>query len=373
MNDLFTRSIEIIKANQTPGGAYLASPNFAQYHYCWFRDGAYTAYAMDLAGEHESAFRFYDWAANIIAGRASQVERAVEAALAGRVPAPDDILHTRYTVEGGMSDEEWPNFQLDGFGTLLWGMSRHLALTGRSLANTPTGWRDAVVLLVRYLGALWTMPCYDCWEEFSDKIHTYTLAALYGGLEAADGMLSGLVLDPMYGSSISAYAFAASDSAMLIKLFVLRNCVDQGTLCKFVGNNAVDGNLINVSTPYNLLGPHDPVMAATADRVEAELRREGDGVHRYGEDSYYGGGEWLLLTAYLGWHYVERGEKERARELLSWIERQAHGDGALPEQVACHLNYPDMLPVWEERWGKIATPLLWSHAAYITLFAHLQG
>ena len=28
---------------------------------------------------------------------------------------------------------------------------------------------------------------------------------------------------------------------------------------------------------------------------------------------------------------------------------------------------PSMLPVWEERWGPVATPLLWSHAAYLIL------
>lgn len=132
-NDLFSRSIEIIKANQAAGGAYMASPNFEQYHYCWFRDGAYIAYALDLAGEHDSPARFYDWAAGNIAGRASQVGRAVATAAQGQVPAPDDILHTRYTMDGAVSSDDWPNFQLDGFGTLLWGMSRHLDLMGALL------------------------------------------------------------------------------------------------------------------------------------------------------------------------------------------------------------------------------------------------
>src|SRR3954451_4105923 len=106
MNDLFSRSIEIIKANQTHEGAYIAGPGFSQYsRYCWFRDGTYTAYAMDLAGEHDSAFRFYDWAAGMIAAHASQVERAVAAARGGDTPPPDAILHTRYAVDGGTGDD----------------------------------------------------------------------------------------------------------------------------------------------------------------------------------------------------------------------------------------------------------------------------
>nr|MBI2904378.1 glycoside hydrolase [Chloroflexota bacterium] len=46
MTDLYRQSIEIILRNQTASGAYLASPNFPTYHYCWFRDGSFIAYAM---------------------------------------------------------------------------------------------------------------------------------------------------------------------------------------------------------------------------------------------------------------------------------------------------------------------------------------
>jgi len=39
----------------------------------------------------------------------------------------------------------------------------------------------------------------------------------------------------------------------------------------------------------------------------------------------------------------------------------------LPEQVAENLNAPSYYPTWVERWGEIASPLLWSHAKYIIL------
>ena len=76
----------------------------------------------------------------------------------------------------------------------------------------------------------------------------------------------------------------------------LDRCVAGGSLNKFVGNRAVDGSLIHVATPYRLLDPGDPLMRATIARIESELRRDGGGVHRYADDSYYGGGEWLLHT-----------------------------------------------------------------------------
>lgn len=353
VSDLHTPDVELILANQAPGGAYVASPTFAEYRYCWFRDGAYTAYSMDLLGEHESASRFYNWATQMVAERSEQINRAIAAVAGGGVPRPEDLLHTRYTLDGRVGGGDWPNFQLDGFGTLLWGLSEHLALSRGSLSDTSRG---AVESLARYLGALWRLPCYDCWEEFGDKVHTATLAALYGGLNAAALLL---------GDD------APARTAAEIKEFVLNRCVVDGSLSKFVGNPAVDASLLHVATPYRLLTPDDPLMRATVGRIESELRQDGDGVHRYAEDSYYGGGEWVLLTAYLGWYYVECGKLNEARRLLGWVEGHARTDGMLPEQVPEHLNHPAMLPVWEEHWGPIASPLLWSHAAYITLSSHL--
>jgi GH15 family glucan-1,4-alpha-glucosidase len=350
--DLVARSLSLVREYQSPNGAYVAGPTFAVYNYCWFRDGAYIAYAMDLAGEHESAARFYGWAVSAILKRIEPAERAIATALAGNAPAAADLLHTRYALDGASGGDDWPNFQLDGFGTLLWGLAEHLRQSNRPL---PAEWRPAVDLVARYLSALWLCPCYDCWEEFGEEIHTATLAACFGGLTAAASLLE-------------AERFATTAAA--IRVYVRTNCVADGCLTKFVGNPAVDASLIQVATPHRLLAPDDPIMRRTADRIAAELLR--GGVHRYAADSYYGGGEWILLTAYLGWYYVESGESERARPLLEWIERQADSAGNLPEQVPANLNYPEMLPVWIERWGESASPLLWSHAAYLTIATYLS-
>ncbi|MGH2534378.1 MAG: glycoside hydrolase family 15 protein [Thermomicrobiales bacterium] len=352
MVDNYQSGIDLIRANQASNGAYVASPTFPTYRYSWFRDGTYIAYAMDLVGERASARRFYDWALGTVAARAEQTKQAIAAAAHGAPPS-ELLLHTRYTLDGSVGEEEWPNFQLDGFGTLLWGASEHLAIGNGAL---PDAWRGPVELVARYLTALWRHPCYDCWEEFGDRIHTSTLAALYGGLCAASRLLDD---------------DAPKQAAEAIRRFVLAECVADGRLCKSVGNAAVDANLVHVATPYRLLTPDDPIMRGTVDRIEADLRRDG-GVRRYADDSYYGGGEWVLLTAYLGWHYVDRGEPERAAPLVAWIEGQADADGHLPEQVAVNLNHPHMLPVWNDQWGASACPLLWSHAAYLTLVEHLR-
>ena len=106
-------------------------------------------------------------------------------------------------------------------------------------------------------------------------------------------------------------------------------------------------------------------------RIEADLAR-GGGLHRYAADTYYGGGEWVLLTAWLGWYYAELGEAAKARAALRWVEAQADSHGQLPEQVPTNLIDLDYLQPWRERWGEIANPLLWSHAQYLIAAAKLS-
>ena len=357
MTDLFHHSIEVILANQTPSGAYIASPNFPAYRYSWFRDGAFIAHAMDLAGEHDSARRFHDWAARTISRHAPRAHRAIEKARRGEPPG-EDYLHTRYTLNGDEGSDDWPNFQLDGFGTWLWALAEH----AKSQIPNPKSqmvmhWQQAVDLTARYLAALWHFPCFDPWEEHPDKVHPYTLAAIYAGLQAT-GELTG-----------NAGWLATADE---IRRFVLEHGVRGGHLVKYVGSEATDASLVGVATPYRLLSPDDPIMRATVARIEADLRHQGGGVHRYAADTYYGGGEWVLLAAWLGWYYVEVGEHARARELLAWVESQANGEGNLPEQVPQTLNDPRMIQPWVERWGRIACPLLWSHAMYLILLRALR-
>jgi len=348
MSDLYHRSIEIILNNQHPSGAYIASPNFKNYGYCWFRDGAFIAYAMDLVGENNSAARFHSWAADVINSRARLVQRAVKIAHQGKELRENEILHTRYALDGSdVIEEEWPNFQLDGLGVWLWELAQHQDLNDGDL---PPDWYEAAGLVADYLTALWARPCYDCWEEFSDKVHTHTLAAIYGGLQAHE-RLSGVD-----------HKLTREE----IKSFLMQRAIFQGVFIKYVGSTKVDSSLLGLVTPYRLLQPDDSLMRATVERICNDLLEDG-GLHRYRDDTYYGGGEWVLLSAWLGWYYAEIGEFEKAKELIKWVEAQSDEGGNLPEQVSVNLNDPNYFESWRDRWGEIAQPLLWSHAMYLIL------
>jgi GH15 family glucan-1,4-alpha-glucosidase len=347
--DLLQRSIEIILDHQSESGAYIACPNFPVYHYCWFRDASYVAHAMDLAGQSASAARYHAWAARTILDHRPAVRRGLDKLRRSQPLEPGDYIHTRYHLDGAVeTDGAWPNFQLDGIGTWLWALSEHLRLSAAPLSDLQ---RQAVDLCVDYLVALWDRPCYDCWEERPDCLHAYTLSALYQGL-----------------TRFAVGRAGVTQVSEQIRRAIQTRATRNGHLIKDLdGADEVDGNLIALAVPNQVYAPDDPVMRATIARIESDLRRDDGGVHRFVADTYYGGGEWVLLTAWLGWYYARAGDVDRARRLLAWIEARADAQGGLPEQVAAHLNRPAYLDDWRRRWGESAHPLLWSHAAYISL------
>lgn len=339
------RSFKIIRDGQTKEGAYLAAPTFPTYRYSWFRDGSFIADAMDLNGLHDSAAAFHQWVVTVL-----EVELASVARTGG-------VLHTRYLPDGTHGSEEWPNFQLDGFGTWLWAYAKHATRVGyaphpRALAVV----RD----LADHLVERWARPNFDCWEEHQTEVHPSTLGALYAGFTAAAELLG----DRFYGGVAAA-----------VRAYLLEHGVTVGDdgayFSKHVGSDAVDANLLWLAVPYGVVDVTDPVFRATVAKVRRDLQDPGGGIHRYARDTYYGGGSWLLLTADLAQVHVALGERAEAERLLAWIEAHADPNGDIPEQVGTHVNDPSYVEQWVRTWGTSAKPLLWSHAAYLRLLAAL--
>jgi GH15 family glucan-1,4-alpha-glucosidase len=349
-------SLAVIRAGQAASGAYVASPNFLVYRYCWLRDGAFIADAMSRAGEIASAEAFFGWCAGVLVERRPQVEKLLALRAAGEPIPTFDFLHTRYTLEGRESDAEWENFQLDGYGAWLWALDEHRKRHGRSIEPFVAG----AALSAAYVAVFWTHPSYDWWEENPEHRHTSTLAAMAAGLRAVAGW-------PEIEQRLQA---SARDTAGDIELAIRSDAEMRGCCGKWLGSDEVDASLLAVATPFAVVAADDPVMVATVDAIEAELVHAG-GVHRYALDTYYGGGEWLLLAALLGWHRARSGRTAEALAELEWVARHATPEGDLPEQVNDHLLAPETERMWLERWGPVATPLLWSHAMYLTLAIEL--
>lgn len=356
-------SKQIILWNQHPAGAYVASPLFVHYAYGWLRDGTFIAYAMDVSGEHDSAEAFYGWVDGVLSRKHDQVQALIAKKEADQWIDRGEFLNTRFHLDGRDDDAPWGHFQLDGYGAWLWGLAEHVKRTGRR--ELLERFRGSIELTVRYITAFWPWPNFDCWEEYPDFVHPSSLACLYGGLQAF-GELEGR----------QELLHTSAD----IKRFLLENCVYDGRFVKSVVHRdgrwqaalpGVDANLLWLTVPFAVLQPDEEPMKATLARIGDELYADG-GIHRYSDDTYYGGGAWLLLTAWYGWVLAEMGEFAGAKRCLTWIEEHADSLGRMPEQVPVALHLDSAYNDWMSRLGHPAVPLLWSHAMHLVLSDKLE-
>jgi GH15 family glucan-1,4-alpha-glucosidase len=231
-----------------------------------------------------------------------------------------DRLDARYTLAGEDDTTEWPHLQHDGWGLWLWALREH----GRRHERSLEAWGGAAGVVRPYLERVWLEPCTDWWEE-RVGVHATTLACIAAGLESERVAAAGL-----------ARAGERLDASLL--LLVVLGLADTSLL----------------------------------DAVEGDLGSPDGGVHRHREDTYYGGGEWLLLTAFHGWALKTVGAVDEARGKLEWVVRHATREGHLPEQSQDHLLHPETWDEWVVKWGPPPSPLLWSHAMFLTL-AHELG
>ena len=348
MKEFLAASTQAMLANQQPSGAYVASPDFDQYHYCWLRDGSFIAHALDRLGEFSSADRFHRWCASSIDRIAPLMEAATAAAVRGDNVDPAKMPPARFSLDGLVVQDEWPNFQIDGYGTWLWSLEQHLGRAGRGL---PVEYEPAVRRTAGYLAAIGTRPCFDVWEEHGDAVHTATLGSVFAGLTAAASLLALPALD---------------ERAEEIRAVILDGAERHGRFAKSNRHPDVDGSLLWLSRPFGIVDAFNPLFEATVAAIAAALDL-GGGIRRYATDTYYGGGAWPVLTASLGWHYLEVGDLSGANARLRWIIDRFDPERHLGEQFAGARRDPPKYAEWVKRWGPPAEDLLWSHAMFVVL------
>ena len=355
---LANSSVELILQLQDSTGAYPASPSFSAYAgYSWFRDGAFIADGMSAAGEIESASRFFDWCSQILISREEQIERIVARAVAGD-PVPDsEMLATRFTFAGEEGTDEWWDFQLDGYGTWVWAVAEHASRHGLDLER----WSRSISLSIDYLLSSWQRPCFDWWEENSEHVHVSTLGCIAAGLRAVAD--AGVFDESRVGQMRS--------TLDEIVATIEQRGLTEGHLAKWLGSSEVDASLAATIAPLGVFAASEVIGTRTVDAIASQLTIDG-GTHRYLADDFFGGGQWPLLSCFLGLAYAADGDRHRALALLSWAASTASAEGTLPEQVDGHLLDPTMTQEWIERWGTVAQPLLWSHAMYIRLAVELE-
>ncbi|MCI4358260.1 MAG: glycoside hydrolase family 15 protein [Thermoplasmata archaeon] len=340
---LVRSSVLVLKHCSGTNGSIIASPDSRSlaiggdsYNYCWWRDGGYVSMAMDDSGMGEYADRFLHFALQCQSPDGAFVHRHFPDGEIGSTWHPPPFVQVDQTAS--VVAAAWHHLERgadpDTF-LELWPMVKRAA-------NFLTDFRDEATGL--------SAASFDLWEE-RFGVHAYSSAAVAHALEGAARIAETL------GKDYPRWRIASQE----IRRGVLEHLWDP-KLGRFIRSLAprderIDASLL-LALDLNLLPHDDPRFRSTVDAVTERLwSKEVGGLARYEDDGYYGHeNPWIVCTLWLSAAHLRMGNRTRGRELIDWVVQHTPASGLLPEQVDARTGEP-----------KSATPLTWSHAAFLEL------
>jgi len=376
VTELYKRSLLILRTNIDSSGAIVAAndsdiQHFSRdtYSYMWPRDGALTAYALDMAGYLGLTRGFFEFCRDIV-GQGKE--------------SGGYFLH-KYNPNGSLgsswhpwvsdSEKQLP-IQEDGTGLVLWALWFHFDKF-RDIEFGINHYENMVTRCGDFLASYRSpetglpFPSYDLWEE-KWGIHTFTLSAVYAGLKAAENFARFFGED----DRASYYQKAAEEIRAGMKKYLYssqQNRFLKSILPKSDGTFGVDPTLdASIYAPFyfGVFEPKDERVVATMEAIKQRLWVNTDvgGIARYEGDSYHRvretpagvpGNPWFICTLWLAQWTIAKAESlkelQEAVPILEWVTSRALPSGVLAEQVHPLTNQP--LSV---------SPLTWSHAAFVT-------
>jgi len=404
--DLFRRSLLLVRTQIDDTGSIIAANDsdimqFSRdtYSYMWPRDGALVAHAMDSAGYPEVSRRFYY--------------------LCSQLLGEDGYFLHKYNPDGSPASSWHPwvvagrtqlPIQEDETALVLHALWHHY-FRYRDIEFCRPLWmrliRPAADFLARFRdpATALPLPSYDLWEE-RWGIHAFTVAAVYGGLTAAQNFavcfgdrrradaygdaaaqLREAFQRHMWSDEHDRYLrrIEPTDTERIGRLieeatgrggFRVPKVKDDPTPIDFYRDSDIDSSVFGIYR-FGLLDAADGRVAQTMQAVADRLwiKTPVGGVARYENDTYHQvtdntrdvpGNPWFICTLWLAdWQIAKAGSEQELREALpifEWVANHALPSGALAEQVHPQTNAP--LSV---------SPLTWSHATFVgTVVAYLE-
>lgn len=386
LGSLFKRSLLTIRTQTDNGGAITAANDtdyfsFARdtYSYMWPRDGAFVAYALDQAGHQDMSRRFFRFCHRIFQ------EGYDPDPLAGADRKA--FFYHKYTPSGavGSSWHSWITkegtpvlpIQEDETALILWALWNHYQQY-RDIEFVHSMYEDMIKPAANFLCFYrdpevgLPLPSYDLWEE-RFGVHTFTVAAVYAGLQAAANFAV------LFGDAAGSVQYR--NTARQIRSAALEHlwCKEKMHFYRQIAIHPKRGEISGDDTLgsstfamffFELLPPDDPRIVAnmTAIRDHLWVKTAIGGVARYQNDSYHQissstdvipGNPWIICTMWLAQWYIamaqSQADLEPALRLMEWVVDAALPSGLLPEQ----LN-----PLTGE--AVSVAPLTWSHATYVS-------
>ena len=365
---LFKRSLMNMRAAVDVEGGIVASVDsdmlqygYDTYAYVWPRDSAYSAIALDAAGDKNVAQRFFEFCSDVISHEGYYLHKFW----------PDKSFGSSWHpwIKDGVP--QLP-IQEDETALVVYALYEHYkkshdiefiesvfnALVEKS-ADFMIKYRDAETRLPQ--------PSYDLWER-KRGISTFTSSAVYGALIAA------AELSKILGKEKHENRYRTA--ALEVKEAILKYLWDEKNSMFVNMLNRVDGKIVadttlDVSSVYgvfsfDILPANDERLKRAWDKTVRELSQgiSIGGIARFQDDDYFRvpgpstGNPWFITTLWYAEYLIaiakNNHDLDRVREIFNWVVRHAQTSGVLSEQL--HPQTGEQI---------CAAPLTWAHGAYV--------
>jgi GH15 family glucan-1,4-alpha-glucosidase len=373
---LFKKSLFNIRAHTDNRGAIIASGDSDMlqngrdtYSYMWPRDGAFSAIALDMAGDTNVTRRFFEFCNNVVTGEGYFMHKY----------RPDESLGSSWHPWIRNGEAQLP-IQEDETALVIYSLWKHYA-TAKDLEFVEKIYNSLIKksadFMVEYRDKKTGLPkpSYDLWEE-KFGTSTFSSATVYGALMAAANFAN------ILGKEKSEKRY--KDAAEEIKKGILEHLYDDkdGIFYKminfkdeeFVYDRTLDMSSIYGIFAFGILEAGDERMEKAINKVKDRLvcKTSIQGVARYEGDLFQRrgvnipGNPWFITTLWFAQYYIAKAEKisdfDEVKRWIDWTVDNSIASGVLSEQLDPHTG--EQLS---------AAPLTWSHAEFvITIIKYLD-
>lgn len=373
---LFKRSLLYVRAHVDVGGGIIAScdsdmlqTGLDTYSYVWPRDAAYTAIALDSAGDTNVAKRFFEFCRDTLAPEGYFMHKYL----------PDKSLGSSWHPWIKDGKTQLP-IQEDETALVLWALKQHYTQS-RDLEFLEDMFNPLVEKAANFLLAYreddtkLPQPSYDIWER-KRGTSTFTSSAVFGALSAA-AELSHLLGKASHEESYRAAAEEVREGILKylwddgLGMFAKMMIKDESGV---TFDRSVDMSSVFGVFSFGVLQADDPRLDRAFSNTVRTLSYgiASGGFARFENDDYSHvsgpsvGNPWVITTLWYAQYLTARAKSDtdlaRVRDIFSWVAKHAQLSGVLSEQ----LNP-------QSGWQVGAAPLTWSHSEYVSaVLAYLE-
>ncbi|MEM0199804.1 MAG: glycoside hydrolase family 15 protein, partial [Saccharolobus sp.] len=263
---IYQVSLLTIKNHMDLNGSIIASSDFSfvkvygdSYQYCWPRDAAIAAHALDIAGYKELAIRHFNFISELLSSEGFLYHKY----------SPNKTLASSWHPWIYKGKKIYP-IQEDETALELWAIASHyerysdideISYLYKKFV------KPALKFIMSYMEEGLPKPSFDLWEE-RYGIHIYTISTIYGALTKGSKLAKDM------GDEILSEDLL--DTASLMKEITLKRMTYNGRFIRRIdeeGNQdlTIDASLYSPAF-FGLISPEDPIMVKTINEIEAKLK-----------------------------------------------------------------------------------------------------